>query len=242
MQASRPACIKQDAVGLGIGSCAHKGEGGMKPTDSDLREASGSKELILIRHASTDMSGSFCGQSDPPLNSIGMAQARALALLLGGWNVRRLYASDLRRAVQTAEPLSDLWNLPVAARRGFREISFGQWEGKRWSEIRAYQPDISKMELLPELCAPGGETFACFRQRVLSTLQQSVFETDRGLTAIVTHLGVIRVLVRELKPVDWVWSPQQRIEHCSVHRLRMDTDFWHDARTSEAPGKESGRT
>lgn len=214
----------------------------MKPTHSDLRESRPSQELVLIRHASTDMSGTFCGRSDPPLNATGTLQARALAVLLRGWKVRRLYASDLRRALQTAEPLADLWNIPVAPRSGFREISFGHWEGRRWSEICGDQPDITKMESLPELSAPGGETFACFRDRVLRTLQETVVESDQDLTAIVTHLGVIRVLLKELGPADLVWNPEQRIEHCSVHRVRLGTAFWNDARTSAAHGRESGRT
>src|ERR1700685_2736802 len=104
-----------------------------------------SQALLLIRHAITDMSGTFCGQSDPPLNLMGIAQARALALLAAGWNVRRLYTSDLRRAVQTAEPLADLWKIPIEPRSGFREISFGHWEGKRWAEIRDEEPDITKL-------------------------------------------------------------------------------------------------
>ncbi len=206
----------------------------MKPTHPDLREARRLQELLLIRHASTEMSGTFCGQSDPPLNAIGIAQARALALLLREWKVRRLYASDLRRALQTAEPLADLWNIPVAPRSGFREISFGHWEGRRWSEICGDQPDVTKMELLPELSAPGGETFACFRDRVLRTLQQTILESDQDLTVIVTHLGVIRVLLKELGPADLVCNPQERIEHCSVHHLRLAAAFWNHVRTSAA--------
>lgn len=184
-----------------------------------------SQELFLIRHATTDMNGTLCGQSDPPLNAMGRAQASALADLLGSWKVRRLYASDLQRAVQTAQSLGERWGIPVQARSALREISFGDWEGRSWSQIRAEEPDIAKMESPSEICAPGGETFASFRDRVLRALNETIAECDGRLVVIVTHLGVMRVILKELSSADSVWEPWQRIDHCSVHRIQVDRTF-----------------
>jgi broad specificity phosphatase PhoE len=189
--------------------------------------SSESEEVLLIRHATTDMTGTLCGQIDPPLNAMGREQASALASLLRNWNVRRLYASDLQRALQTAQPLAELWNIPIVARSDLREISFGAWEGRRWSEIRAEGPDITAMETSPELGAPGGETFACFRNRVLSTLKETTADSGGQLTAIVTHLGVMRVVLNELsKPqlnqANRVWNPLQRIDPCAIYRILVN--------------------
>ncbi len=197
-----------------------------------------SQELLFIRHAATDMSGTFCGQSDPPLNAIGTAQASALASVLRGWNVHRLYASDLQRAIETAEPLAKLWNIPIATRRALREISFGQWEGKRWAEIRADEPDIRRMETSPELCAPGGESFTCFRHRVAQALHEVILECDGQLAAIVTHLGVMSVVLKELNSATCAWKPQQRIDHCSVYRIAVGKTFleWAKKLSSKCTG------
>lgn len=178
-------------------------------------------ELILIRHAATDMAGTFCGKSDPPLNPAGRAQARDLAVQLNYCNVGRLYASNLRRAVETAEPLAELWRIPITMRAALREISFGEWEGKRWSQIREDQPDIRAMESSPELSAPGGETFESFRSRVLLGLREIILESNGHLTAVVTHLGVLRILLKELSTADCPWDPHQRIEPCAVYRVRV---------------------
>jgi broad specificity phosphatase PhoE len=171
------------------------------------------------------MNGTLCGQSDPPLNEAGRAQVRALLPMLRPWNVRRLYASDLRRAVQTAEPLAELWNISIARRSALREISFGDWEGRKWSQLRADEPDIRAMETAGELCAPGGETFACFRDRVLQGLKETVFECNGELAAIVTHLGVMRVVLKELGSADCVWEPHQRMDPCSIYRIRVPDSF-----------------
>lgn len=177
-------------------------------------------DLFLIRHAATDMTGTLCGQIDPPLNALGREQARALAPLLQKWNVRRLYASDLQRALQTAQPLADLWNTTIIARKDFREISFGDWEGRRWSEIRAAGPAAKALESSPELCPPGGETFGCFRDRVLLAMTETVADCEGQSTAIITHLGVMRIILNELCSTNHVWEPQRRIDHCSVYRVR----------------------
>lgn len=180
------------------------------------------QDLLLIRHAITDMNGTLCGQSNPPLNAMGRAQANALAHQLESWKVRRLYASDLQRAVQTAQYLGKRWGIPVEERSGLREISFGDWEGRSWAQIRADEPDIAVLETSSKLCAPGGETFEFFRNRVLQVLKDTIAECNGQLAAIVTHLGVIRVSLKELSSADCVWESWQRIDHCSVYRIRVD--------------------
>ena len=181
------------------------------------------QELFLIRHAVTDMAGSLCGQVDPPLNATGKEQANALAVSLKSWNIHRLYASDLRRALQTALPLAVLWDTAIKARSDLREISFGAWEGKRWSDVRADQPKLRAMESSPQLSAPGGESFPLFRDRILHALREIVADPGSSqAAAIVTHLGVIRLILSELRLAGRIWDPQQRIDYCAVYRIRID--------------------
>jgi alpha-ribazole phosphatase/probable phosphoglycerate mutase len=178
-----------------------------------------SQELFLIRHATTDMAGTLCGQVDPSLNALGREQASSLALLFRSRNVRRLYTSDLQRAAQTARSLAEVCGVPLVQMADLREISFGSWEGKRWSEVRARGPNITAMESSPELGAPGGETFACFRTRVLLALKSAIADSNGCTSAIVTHLGVMRVILTELTSTSAIWNPQQRIEYCAVYRF-----------------------
>lgn len=181
----------------------------------------GSQELLLIRHATTDMAGTLCGHSDPPLNAIGREQADSLAQLLRTSAVPHLYTSDLQRAVQTAQPIAWLWGLPLVARNELREICFGHWEGKRWSQVRGETPDILALESSTDFSAPGGESFICFRDRVVRGLTQIMTECDGQPAAIVTHLGVISVILRVLSSADHICVPRQSIDCCSVHRVRI---------------------
>ena len=176
-------------------------------------------KLVLIRHGATNMTGTFCGHTDPPLNSVGQEQAQALARLSPKWNIGRIYSSDLKRAIETAHPIAAINGLPILVRTELREISFGDWEGRRWSDIRAEKPDITIPESLLDFCPPGGETFPSFRDRVIRILASIAGECDRQTAAVVTHLGVIYAALSEASSTGRDQAPKYRIEHGSVYPI-----------------------
>ena len=62
--------------------------------------------LIFVRHGQSkyNRSRKFTGQQDAPLTMLGREQAERTAIYLDRFPITRIYASDLIRAVQTAEP------------------------------------------------------------------------------------------------------------------------------------------
>lgn len=183
-----------------------------------------SGELLVIRHAITNMAGTLCGHSDPPLNATGLQQATTLARMLEDIPVESIYASDLQRASQTAQPLAASKGLPVSMRKDLREISFGEWEGRHWSLLAAQVPSLTTMESSPAFCAPGGEAYGVFRNRVLGAVAGIAAAHPRSITAVVTHLGVLRAVLSEARNPNGLWSHQSKIGYCSMFRLRMQGD------------------
>jgi len=92
-------------------------------------------EVLLIRHAETDMAGTFCGHSDPELNARGCAQLAELIDRLRAENFGVMYASDLRRASATGTAIATTFGVDCRIRSALREVDFGQWEGITWEEI-----------------------------------------------------------------------------------------------------------
>jgi alpha-ribazole phosphatase len=165
------------------------------------------------------MAGRLCGQSDPPLNFAGREQAELLARSLRASKFRRLYSSDLQRALETAQALGRSWGLPIVVCRQLRETHFGDWEGKLWSEVLTVRPDLTSPVPPNEFSPPGGETFECFRDRVLRILHEIAADCNGTRAAIVTHSGVISLALQRFGITTNDVAARQPIDYCSIHRV-----------------------
>jgi alpha-ribazole phosphatase len=159
-------------------------------------------ELLFIRHAETDMAGTFCGRSDPELNACGHLQLAELINKLRAETFGAVYASDLRRAHATGKAIAKAFGLDCHVRPALREIDFGQWEGLTWMEIEQQDEAYARRWIAeyPCLPAPAGESLRDFEQRVLDEVKFLSMEAEtagRGI-AVVTHAGVLRAVLRTL--------------------------------------------
>jgi alpha-ribazole phosphatase len=166
--------------------------------------------LLLIRHAETDMAGRFCGHSDPELNKRGHQQLAGIVVRLSEYAIGRIYASDLRRTRQTAQAIASHFGIEVAVRPGLREIQFGRWEGLSWSEIEACDPALAKSlaEQYPNSTAPGGESFQQFEHRVRAESAFLFAAATECTIAVVAHAGFMRVLLTNFygTPEEEAWK------------------------------------
>jgi len=169
-------------------------------------------EVILVRHGQTDwnVQGRWQGQTDVPLNALGLAQAEAVAETLDGRPLAAIYTSDLQRAVQTAEALSRTSGAPIFLDARLREIDLGAWEGMFFPEIEA--TDGERLRALREHPAthraPGGESPTEVQERVVAVLREIAAAYPDDRVAIVSHglaLAAIKVYLLGL-PLDDVWN------------------------------------
>jgi broad specificity phosphatase PhoE len=156
--------------------------------------------LLFIRHAQTDLAGRFCGHSNPPVNEAGQRQIEEMLKILKTESIDAVYTSDLARAFATADAIGRTVGCSPVTVPGFREICFGEWEGLSWSEIESRDPDYARQwsDAYPQLAAPGGEPFEAFQTRVLAEVQRILAITSERCAAVVTHAGVMRVVLRSL--------------------------------------------
>jgi probable phosphoglycerate mutase len=102
--------------------------------------------LVLVRHGRTawNAAGRFQGQSDPPLDPGGLAQARRAATALRRLRPDLVISSDLRRARVGAKAVAAACGLAstgVFVDRALREVDLGAWEGLDHDEARRRFPD-----------------------------------------------------------------------------------------------------
>jgi broad specificity phosphatase PhoE len=140
------------------------------------------------------------GQQDPPLSDEGRKQAALVGARLGGRRFAGFYASDLKRAFETAQVIGASLGLAPEPNESLREIYLGKWEGLRADEIAGRFPEAWAcwVEEPDWDCVPGGEGAAAFDARVGSALEQMLTRHPHGDVLAVTHGGVIQVALHRI--------------------------------------------
>jgi broad specificity phosphatase PhoE len=160
----------------------------------------GLSRLLLVRHGETTWNREqrWQGHADAPLSPLGHEQARDLAerLRRAVPEATAIYSSDLARARDTAAPVAAALGLRPAEHPGLREMDVGLWSGLSREDIRErFAADWSRIADGEDLPRGGGETLAAFADRVLGTLRDLVLRHHREPVVVVTHGGVIRLVV-----------------------------------------------
>jgi broad specificity phosphatase PhoE len=180
-------------------------------------------KLHLIRHGETEWNrdGRIQGHSDPPLSAAGREQAEALAERLAAEPIGELWSSDLRRALETAEPLAAGLGLDIRVSPSLRERSFGVSEGRVEAEVVAELGRDLTAWLGPDGRHPEGESLRELYERVAAFLDTRLADSPAEEIALVTSGGPVRMasayLARE--PVEAVvWAA---VENCSVTTVEV---------------------
>ncbi|MGZ5368047.1 histidine phosphatase family protein [Aeromicrobium sp.] len=156
-----------------------------------------SRQIILWRHGQTawNAAGRVQGQSDVPLDEVGVAQAGSAAARLATLNPARILTSDLSRASATAQALSDLTGIPFESDKRLREMAFGLREGLTSREAWESHPhEMRAFFTGDDVRMPGGETYREAGKRFAEVLTEvgATVKHDRPVV-IVAHGAVLRV-------------------------------------------------
>jgi len=155
--------------------------------------------LLLTRHGETvaNAARQFSGRSDVALTPLGRRQARALGRRLRSVAIDAAYASPLIRARETAEIALNGRTIAVVTESGLCEISFGEWEGRTFAEIRERWPaEWAKLRSVDEeFCAPGGEPLIDAQQRAVAAVIAIVARHPDQTILLTAHGGTLQLLL-----------------------------------------------
>jgi len=146
-------------------------------------------DLLLIRHGLPVRRELLEGPADPELSEAGTAQARLLADYLATETIHAVYASPLRRAYQTAEPLAAAFGLPIAVVDGVAEWDRESSEYVPIEELKAANDPRWHAMVRGEWNAD--ETPEEFRERVVRSVDSLIDAHPGQRIAISCHGGVI---------------------------------------------------
>ncbi|HZP06432.1 MAG TPA: histidine phosphatase family protein [Terracidiphilus sp.] len=173
------------------------------------------KSIILVRHAETAMAGKFCGHADPDLNAAGEMQLPPIVEGVVRCGIDRIIASDLRRALRTAQAIGCEIGVEPQLRPQLREIHFGLWEGLTWAEITERYPREVRTWLseFPKSSAPDGEPYATFCERIEAEFKLLIDSLANQTTAVITHAGPMRFALTKF----FGWSEQDAFEQTAAY-------------------------
>jgi broad specificity phosphatase PhoE len=182
--------------------------------------------FYLIRHGLTEFNQTkkMQGWMDIELNEVGFMQAEQLANHLVDIPFEYVYASDLKRAYQTAEAYSRISHQHIIKDEMLREINLGDWEGKTWSEVEVLYKDILSDPHIKkhEHSVHGGESFIEFQERVVKHFMSLIKKHKDEDVIIFTHGGNIRMLLLHLYKTHLEEYSDLTIDNASITIIKFD--------------------
>jgi 2,3-bisphosphoglycerate-dependent phosphoglycerate mutase len=205
--------------------------------------------VVAVRHGETawNVQTRIQGQIDVDLNAAGREQARRLGRALADEKFDAVYASDLRRAADTAHAVAEQAGLPLRTEVSLRERGFGAFEGLTWAEVEQQHPEASRRwrERDAGFGPLGGETLAVFYERAVNALA-AIAARHRGQhIVVVTHGGVLDVLYRAASRIAIDAPRTWQLGNASINRvLHGDQGFtlvgWNDNFHLRDPSLDEG--
>jgi probable phosphoglycerate mutase len=184
--------------------------------------------LLVARHGETDWNrdGRWQGHADPPLNDTGRRQAHELAAALRGEPIAAVYASDLRRARETAEIVAADLGLPVTVDERLREVDVGAWSGLTMADLEERFPDSVRRwrGADPAHSFGDGETYAAMGERVVAAVEEIVGRHADERVLVVGHGGPIRSLLAHSAGISYEEQRHRKahVDNCGVTRFAVE--------------------
>lgn len=171
-----------------------------------------------------------------PLNECGRAQSRSLAEYLKAVPIDAIYSSPQSRALETAQIIGEVLQLKVREDERLAEISFGQFEGHRMSEVKALFPDAYRKwhNGYRQYRIPGGESRRDVQRRMRDAWDSIVGSDDGECVAIVTHGSATRIFLASM----FATVPEKHQTNTSITILERDDEVWEIKAFAETPHLE----
>lgn len=155
-------------------------------------------DLYLVRHGETQWNreSTFRGTADVPLNTAGLAQARAAGQRLRYLPVQAVISSPLSRALATAEIVARHHQLQATLEPAFADLCFGEWQGLSSREVQRRYPDLYALwrDHPEQVTFPGGDSLQAVLDRALPAVDR-ILRGNEEAVILVSHRVLLKLLI-----------------------------------------------
>ncbi len=164
------------------------------------------RKIHLVRHAETDWNtqNRYAGHTDVPLSKNGYLQAQKLKNWALNLEPFSIYSSDLKRSVDTANPIVEALNLTLNTDSRLREVNFGNIEGLTPYEMQAnFFSTWEKYLIKPaEVRMPNGESGSSALARALPLIEELMLLDSGKDILVISHGTLIRLITCKLLGIE----------------------------------------
>lgn len=186
------------------------------------------KRVIFIRPGETDWNRELRWQGwvAAPMNEHGRRQVQRLASFIRNIGIGALYTSDLKRALETAELLTERLGFAAVADPRLRERSIGAWQGLTREEMREwYKDDYDRLQADPEnFQIPGGESRQDVKKRMMTVFDEILAQSRAETVGIITHTTAVHALLDVILPGGF--AGEEGVRNTSVTTIVREENAW----------------
>jgi len=187
-------------------------------------------KLIVIRHGETvsNTEKRLQGHSDSPLSVTGISQSKAVAKRLKNVKFSELYCSDLGRAIQTAELISQQTGHKLIKDQRLRERNLGIFQGLVKDEIKIKYPEHWKSfhTAGPDYIIPDGESANQRFQRSINCFEEIAQNNFNKSVVIISHGSVLDGLFRYVVGVPIDLPRKMKIWNAGYNEFIFQDGIW----------------
>ena len=186
-------------------------------------------KLILVRHALTvdNQKSRLSGHIDSSISEEGKEQIDKITNYLKDFDIDKIYTTTSSRTKDTVKNLSELKSIEIIEKESLKEISFGDFEGLTFDEIKdKYPKEFQDMiEKGYEYKYPNGESLIDSYNRVCIELDNIISNNDDRTILICSHGGTIRNIITYLISNSYKYHWNFKIDNGSVTILEVQDGF-----------------
>ena len=165
---------------------------------------------------------------DYPLTPKGSLQARQTADYFKNKNIHGIFASPLKRAIETAEIIAHVLDLGITVVENFREINVGTLEGQAVSEEN-WETYLSIIYGWYDgnhgARFPGGEDYSELLDRMKKGFKQVIKNNTGKNIIIVGHGGIFVATIKDIcQNADINELRQLENHNCSISTMNIGLD------------------
>ena len=183
--------------------------------------------VLMVRHGQTPTTGAVLpGRAKGlHLTDKGVAQAQRAGERIAALNkVAAVYASPMERTQETAAPIAKACGKRVRTHKGLIEADFGQWTGRKLSQLRKL-PEWRTVQRNPSAFRfPKGESFPEMQARMVGAIGELVARHPGETIVAVSHADTIKAAVASAMGTHLDLFQRIVVSPCSVSAVLYTVD------------------